>query len=237
MVVGSAFALSHIRHLCVVNDPSSDGYGNQPYGYVTPRAVAREGNFDMSAPVPPQAPRRRLWRLLGVATLITTGTLVLTAGTASAATPAGTYAYVTNTASATVSVVNTGTNSVIATVPVGNEPVGIATDPGGTRVYVTNSSSNTVSVIDTATNTVTATIAVGQRPQAVAVAPDSSRMYVANDGIATSTNTNAPRRDTSQTSRRVLEPHRARHCSGVAIGVARCDWVGVSIGGDPEAIR
>jgi len=136
----------------------------------------------MSAPVSRQAPRRRLWRLLCVATLITTGTLVLTAGTASAATPAGTYAYVTNTASATVSVVNTGTNSVIATVPVGNEPVGIATDPGGTRVYVTNSSSNTVSVIDTATNTVTATIAVGQRPQAVAVAPDSSRVYVANDG-------------------------------------------------------
>ncbi|WP_329767539.1 hypothetical protein, partial [Bacillus nitratireducens] len=41
--------------------------------------------------------------------------------------PDGTRAYVTNQASNTVSVINTATNTVIDTVPVGVAPTGIAT--------------------------------------------------------------------------------------------------------------
>ncbi|MFD4620355.1 YncE family protein, partial [Streptomyces sp. NPDC058475] len=70
-----------------------------------------------------------------------------------AATPAAaqdnTFAYVTNDSSGTVSVIDTATNTVTATIPVGTAPQGVALTPDGTRVYVTNSGSDTVSVIDT----------------------------------------------------------------------------------------
>src|SRR5262249_2472268 len=71
-----------------------------------------------------------------------------------------------NFASNTVSVIDTATNKVTATIAVDNGPVGVAVHPAGTRVYVVNSGSDTVSVIDTATNTVTATIPVGLNPAA-----------------------------------------------------------------------
>ena len=75
-------------------------------------------------------------------------------------------AYITNAGNNTVSVINVATNTVSATIPVGNQPEGISVSPDGTKVYVANesSSSNTVSVINTATNTVSATIPVGSNP-------------------------------------------------------------------------
>ena len=104
----------------------------------------------------------------------------------------------------TVSVIDTATNTVIATIPVGNLPIGVAVTPDGSKVYVTNAISNTVSVIATATNTVIATIPVGLfYPWGIVVTPDGSKVYVAMDGstgscpfacsnvvvIATATNT------------------------------------------------
>ena len=68
------------------------------------------------------------------------------------------FAYITNTGSNNVSIIDTATNTVIATVPVSNSPMGVAVTPDGTKVYVTNSDSNDVSVINTTTNTVTATV-------------------------------------------------------------------------------
>ena len=47
------------------------------------------------------------------------------------ATLAQTKAYVTNNSDNTVSVIDTGTNTVIATVPVGLNPSGIAVTPNG----------------------------------------------------------------------------------------------------------
>jgi PGF-pre-PGF domain-containing protein len=109
------------------------------------------------------------------------------------------YAYITNVDSNTVSVIDTATNTVIATVPVGMKPSGVAVSPDGSKVYVTNGYSNSVSVIDTATNTVTATVPVGSIPLGIAVTPDRTKVYVANWGsngigntisvIDTSTNT------------------------------------------------
>ena len=72
--------------------------------------------------------------------------------------------YVANAESNTVSVIDTTKNKVIATVPVGNLPLGIAVTPNGKMIYVANEVSNTVSVIDAIKNTVTATIAVGSEP-------------------------------------------------------------------------
>ena len=104
-------------------------------------------------------------------------------------------AYITNTGSNNVSVINTATNTVTATIAVGSKPTGVAVGPDGGTVYVTNEFSNTVSVIAAATNTVTATIPVGSKPFGVAVSPDGNTVYVANNGdntvavISAATNT------------------------------------------------
>jgi YVTN family beta-propeller protein len=93
-------------------------------------------------------------------------------------------AYIPNGLSNDVSVINTTSNTVTATIPVGLEPWGVAVSPDGSKVYITNENSNfvpgTVSVIDTATNMVTATIPVGQAPEGIAVTPDGRKVYVAN---------------------------------------------------------
>jgi YVTN family beta-propeller protein len=103
-------------------------------------------------------------------------------------------AYITNTPANTVSVVDTSTNTVTATIPVGNTPYAVAVSPDGSRAYVANQNDNTVSVIATATNTVTATIPVGNTPFAAAVSPNGSTLYIGNlydwtvSVIATATN-------------------------------------------------
>src|ERR1044072_2664410 len=73
---------------------------------------------------------------------------------------AQTRGYVTNSGNNTVSVIDTATNTVVATIPVGS-PQGIAVTPNGAFAYVANADSNTVSVISAASNTVVATVAVG----------------------------------------------------------------------------
>jgi YVTN family beta-propeller protein len=105
-----------------------------------------------------------------------------------AVTPDGRKVYVANSdtrstsvsATNTVSVIDTTTNTVIATVNVGSRPFGVAVTPDGSKVYVANTVSSTVSVIDTTTNTVIATISVGFTPVGVSVTPDGSKVYVAN---------------------------------------------------------
>ncbi len=91
------------------------------------------------------------------------------------------YAYVSNQGNNTVSVINTATSTVTATVNVGNTPSGVCISPDGKKVYVSNGGSNTVSVINTATNTVTSTIAVGTSPYGICISPDGSKVYVANE--------------------------------------------------------
>ena len=82
-----------------------------------------------------------------------------------------------------VSVIDTATNRVITTIPVGQNPYGVAVTPDGSKVYVANETSNNVSVIDTATNTVIGSaIPVGISPDGVAVTPDGSKVYVSNGG-------------------------------------------------------
>ena len=83
--------------------------------------------------------------------------------------PAGDRLYVANSGNGTVAVIDTASNMVITTVPVGASPFGIAVNPAGTRVYVANSSNNdnSISVINTADNTVLGVpIIVGSQPNA-----------------------------------------------------------------------
>jgi YVTN family beta-propeller protein len=97
-------------------------------------------------------------------------------------------AYITNFGDNTVSVIDTTTNTVVATIPVGRTPTGVAVTPDGSKVYVTNQDfsmgpAGTVSVISTAPNTVLTTIppvrpGPGAQPFGVAVTPDGTKVYV-----------------------------------------------------------
>ncbi|MBP2365571.1 Hsp70 family protein [Pseudonocardia parietis] len=81
---------------------------------------------------------------------------------------------------AAVAVLDTTTNSVVATVPVQTRPFALAVTPDGSKVYVPNHDSGTVSVIETATNEVTQEIRVARNPHWVAISPDGTRLYTAN---------------------------------------------------------
>ena len=107
-------------------------------------------------------------------------------GVMASAAEAAPFAYVTNVGSNNVSVIDTATNIVVATIPVagvgGAGVGGVAVTPDGKYAYVTGyigPGSASVSVIDTTTNTVVAT--VNQiAPLAVAITPDGKHAYVTN---------------------------------------------------------
>src|SRR5262249_17921379 len=82
------------------------------------------------------------------------------------------WAYIANTVSGTVSVIETDNYTTVATVRVGTEPQALVASPNGKFVYVANANDNTVQVIDTSTNSVIATIPVGRSPRALAITND-----------------------------------------------------------------
>jgi YVTN family beta-propeller protein len=88
------------------------------------------------------------------------------------------FAYVANSGSNTVSVIDTATNKVAGMpIEVGRGPRAVAVTPDGTHVYVANTV-GTVSVIDTATNTVVDTVDVVGSPQGIAITPDGTHAYL-----------------------------------------------------------
>ena len=94
--------------------------------------------------------------------------------------PDGTLAYVTNSASNSVSIIDlVALATVTPSIAVGDHPFDIVINPQGTFAYVTNFLAHTVSVIDLLTNTVVDTIPVGLNPMGLAVTPSGDRVYVA----------------------------------------------------------
>lgn len=149
----------------------------------------------MSTTISAHPPRGRMRRrLLALASGLALGLsgLLTAAGPAAATTAAGT-AYVVNYNASSVSVVDTATGAITATIPVASSPDAIALSLDGTRAYV--GGGNSVSVIDTASKTVIATIATSSIITSVAVTPDGSKVYVNDAGspsmqvIDTATNT------------------------------------------------
>jgi YVTN family beta-propeller protein len=98
--------------------------------------------------------------------------------------PDGRHAYVTYL-SGTMSVIDTATNTVAATINVGGGALGVAVTPDGRHVYVAHWLVAMVSVVDTAVNTVTAAIKVNSVQWDVALTPDGRRAYVTNRGSGT----------------------------------------------------
>lgn len=104
-----------------------------------------------------------------------------------ATTAGGVFAYVslggTSATADVVKVIDTSTDAVVATIPVGTRPQGVAASPSGDLVYVANAGDNSISVIETTSNAVLATIAVGSSPQELAVSPDGGLVYVTLPGV------------------------------------------------------
>jgi YVTN family beta-propeller protein len=95
--------------------------------------------------------------------------------------PAGTLVYVANTyydvggntctVLGSVSVIDTSSDAVIATIPVGCVPNVPTVSPDGSTIYLPNGLGGTISAISAATNTVTNTITTGGVPYQVVFGP------------------------------------------------------------------
>ena len=106
------------------------------------------------------------------------GLLTMGLAVSPSASAGGPKAYVGNFKDNTVSVIDTGTSAVIATVPVAAGPHGMVQTPDGRTVFVSGDGSSDVSVIDTATDRVVKTLEVGKTPHGLAISPDGSTLIV-----------------------------------------------------------
>ena len=101
---------------------------------------------------------------------------------------AGTRAYVTNSNSTTVTIIDTTNNQVLGTITGFEGPSGFAISPTDPSVaYVNNygvgvdsGNGTTVSVVNLNSNTITATITVDQAPAGLAITPNGEYLYVIN---------------------------------------------------------
>ena len=89
--------------------------------------------------------------------------------------------YVANNGSDNVSILSGPNLTLLATVPVGSEPTGIAADPATGNVFVANYGSDNVSVISGSTNHVLVNDPVERGPYGVAVDNASDTIYVTDE--------------------------------------------------------
>lgn len=104
--------------------------------------------------------------------------------------PSGTKAYVTNSNSTTVTIIDIASNTVIGTIGGFDGPSGFAILPSGATAYVNNyggpsgvmsGNGTTVRVVDLNTNTIVGSpITVGTAPAGLAATPNGSFVYVIN---------------------------------------------------------
>ena len=108
--------------------------------------------------------------------------------------------YVSNEASGDVTVIDAATDSILATIPVGEQPKGIQVSPDGKTVYVALSGSSFspasekkgnlppegkkaggIGLIDTLRNELIGVIPGGSNPEQFVVSRDGTQLYVANE--------------------------------------------------------
>jgi YVTN family beta-propeller protein len=100
--------------------------------------------------------------------------------------------YVANSGNGTVNAINTTTNSISDTIPVGTNPVAMVETPSNTstigllkKLYVVNEGSGTVTVISSADRSVITTLTAGASPRWAAVRSDGARVYVLSHDAGT----------------------------------------------------
>lgn len=115
-------------------------------------------------------------------------------------------AYVTNEGSEELSIINTGTDSVVATIPVGTRPRGVKVTSDGKTIFVALSGSprcpptmpdaeceklkadkskDGVAVVDAATRKVSRVLPGGSDPEAFDISRDGTTLYVSNEDAGT----------------------------------------------------
>jgi YVTN family beta-propeller protein len=110
--------------------------------------------------------------------------------------------YVSNEVSNDVSVVDTATDAVVATIPVGNRPRGLRISPDGRLLYVAVSGTpiaapgsereggqgdrakDGIAVVDLARGAVVRMLPSGVDPENFDLSPDGRRLYVSNEEVA-----------------------------------------------------
>lgn len=113
----------------------------------------------------------RVLAVLGSTLLVV---LLASAATVAQAEPPGDErVYVANSGADTISVVDLGGKTVVASVPVGREPHQILAPPGG-RLYVGIFGEDTVSVIDPVTMQELTRVRVGRNPTRLASTPTAA---------------------------------------------------------------
>ncbi len=88
--------------------------------------------------------------------------------------------YVANSGSGTVSVIATDTLTLIDTIQVGGDPLGVTVSSAGKLYVALGYDGNEVAVYDLTTDTPPSSITVGSGPYGVAASPDGARVYVTN---------------------------------------------------------
>ena len=118
-----------------------------------------------------------------VGTLLLLTSVASTGGTyPTAASPDGTTVYATDFGTDTVSFIDTTSNTVTSTVPVGISPNSACISPNGINLYVSNFNGDSVSVVNTTTRSLTATISLPTtNPVNCVVSPDGKTLYVTHD--------------------------------------------------------
>ena len=109
--------------------------------------------------------------------------------------PDGTRIYVGNVASADISIIDTQSDSVVATIPLTHNPgsldaIHLSIAPDGAWLYAVDENvadTGTVNLISTASNSVVATIPAGWRPTDIVVRPDGAEVFVVNHDSASVT--------------------------------------------------
>lgn len=103
--------------------------------------------------------------------------------------PSGNKAYVTNSNSTTITIIDTQNNQVTGVIDGFDGPSGLAINSTGTVGYVNNyggpegagsGNGKTVFVVNLTTNNIIKKITVDQAPAAIAISPDNKFVYVAN---------------------------------------------------------
>ena len=93
--------------------------------------------------------------------------------------------YVANRASADVMIFSRDTAELIATIPVGRLPSGLAARSDGDRIYVACAGSHSIQVIDGATRKLLDNVSLvsGSAPTHIILSPDERTFYVAASGL------------------------------------------------------
>jgi len=94
----------------------------------------------------------------------------------------GRYAYAADGDSDQVAVIDTIDDSVVATIPVGDDPWRAYASPDGLKMVVPNNGDQTISVIDTTTNEVVATFPGGEDMTGVNFVNGGKKAYVISRG-------------------------------------------------------